>query len=118
MNKIYSDEFKLSVVLDYYSSSLGVRAIAMKYNLPSKNYINNWEQQLIDKGLLPPNSTKQEKSVARSKESIVRNDTRTPLERHYEDEIEILKARIEYLEGLESLKPFLKKKEPVKQNTK
>lgn len=111
MNKVYSDEFKLSVVLDYYSSSLGVRAIAMKYNLASKNYINNWEQQLIEKGLLPPNSSKQVKSVARSKELIVRNDDRTPLEKHYEEEIEILKARVEYLESLESLKPFLKKKD-------
>lgn len=118
MNKIYSDEFKLSVILDYYSCSLGVRAIAMKYNLPSKNYINNWEQQLIEKGLLPPNSTKQVKSVARSKESVVRNDDRTPLERHYEEEIEILKARIDYLEGLESLKPFLKKKDSKMQNMK
>lgn len=42
MNKKYSDEFKLSVIEDYYNSTLGVRAIALKYNLPSKNYINNW----------------------------------------------------------------------------
>lgn len=37
----YTDEFKLKVVKDYYSSTLGVRSIALKYNLPSKNYINN-----------------------------------------------------------------------------
>jgi len=43
----YTDEFKLKVVKDYYTSTLGVRAIALKYNLPSKNYINNWEQYLI-----------------------------------------------------------------------
>lgn len=110
MNKKYSDDFKLTVIKDYYNSSLGVRAIAMKYNLPSKNYINQWEQQLIKKGLLPPDSTKPLKSVARSKEPIIRKDDRTPLEKQYEDEIELLKARIEYLESLESLKPYLKKK--------
>lgn len=118
MKNKYTDEFKLSVVLDYYSSSLGVRAIAMKYNLPSKNYITNWEQQLIKKGLIPPESTKPVKAVARSKESILREDTRTPREKVYEQEIELLKARVEYLESLDSLKPFLKKKESAKSNTK
>lgn len=118
MNKKYSDEFKLSVVLDYYNNSLGVRATATKYNLPSKNYINNWEQQLIEKGLLPADSTKPEKSVARSKESIFYKDDRTAREKQYEDEIELLRARVAYLEGLESLKPFLKKKEKIKRNTK
>lgn len=32
----YSDEFKLSVIRDYYSSQLGVRAIALKYGFASK----------------------------------------------------------------------------------
>lgn len=118
MNKKYTDEFKLTVINDYYNSPLGVRAIAMKYNLPSKNYVNNWEQQLIKKGLLPPDSTKPEKAVGRSKEAVTRSDDRTPLEKQYEDEIEALKARVEYLESLESLKPFLKKKESKKLNTK
>jgi len=36
MIRKYTDEFKLSVVQDYYHSTLGVRAIAAKYNLPSK----------------------------------------------------------------------------------
>lgn len=118
LNKKYSDEFKLAVIKDYYDSPLGVRAIAMKYNLPSKNYINNWEQQLIKKGLLPPDSTKPVKAVARSKESIVHKDDRTPREKEYEEEIEVLKARVEYLESLKSLKPYLKKKESKKPNTK
>ena len=109
MKRKYSDEFKLSVVKDYYNSTLGVRAIASKYNLPSKNYVNNWEEQLKKKGLLPPDSTKPNKSVARSKESIMRKDTRTSREKQYEEEIEILKAKIAYYEGLESIKPFLKK---------
>lgn len=109
MKRKYSNEFKLSVIKDYYNSTLGVRAIASKYNLPSKNYVNNWEKQLKKKGLLPPDSTKPNKSVARSKESILREDTRTPREKQYEDEIQDLKAKVAYYEGLDHIKPFLKK---------
>jgi len=106
----YPDDFKLLVVEDYYNSPLGVRAIALKYNLPSKNYINNWEKQLIAKGLLPEGSTKPVKAVGRSKEAIARKDSRTKREIYYEKEINRLKARVDYLESLENLKPFVSKK--------
>ncbi|HHW61919.1 MAG TPA: transposase [Syntrophomonadaceae bacterium] len=109
MKNKYSDEFKLFVIQDYYESTLGVRAIAAKYNLPSKNYVNNWEAQLKKKGLLPQDATKPVKSVARSKESIQRNDARTPREKQYEEEIQYLKARVAYYESLESMQRFLKK---------
>lgn len=110
MSRKYSDEFKLSVVLDYYNSPLGVRMIASKYDLPSKNYIERWEEYLKRKGMLAPEATKEIKSVGRSKESIAREDIRTPREKQYQAEIEVLKAKVEYLESLESLQPFLKKK--------
>lgn len=110
MQTKYSDAFKLLVVKDYYASTLGVRSIALKYNLPSKNYINAWEKELIAKGLLPENSTKPNKAVGRSKESVTREDTRTEREIHYEHEIVRLKARVDYLESLEHLKPFVSKK--------
>jgi len=109
MKKKYSDEFKLAVIKDYYNSTLGVRAIASKYNLPSKNYINNWEEQLKKKGLLPPDATKPCKTVGRDKETILRQDKRTPREKQYEEEIEILKAKVAYFESLKELQPFLKK---------
>ena len=115
INRKYSDEFKLMVINNYYNSTLGVRAIAKKYNLPSKNYINNWEKQLKKKGLLPVDATKPNKAVGRSKKSIVYKDNRTPREKQYEEEIQILKARIAYLESLESLKPFLKKKIKIRE---
>ena len=109
MKRTYSDEFKLSVINDYYNSSLGVRAIATKYNLPSKNYINNWEQYLKKKRLLPCDATKPLKAVGRSKEPVARLDNRTELERQYEAEIEVLKARVAYYESLEYMQPYLKK---------
>jgi hypothetical protein len=77
--------------------------------LPSKNYINNWEQYLKKKGLLPIDATKPNKAVGRSPESVMRNNNKTKLEKQYEAEIEYLNARIEYFEGLESMQPFLKK---------
>lgn len=110
MNEKYSDKFKLKVVQDYYNSPLGVRSIALKYNLPSKNYINNWEKYLIKKGILPPGSTKPNKTVGRTSEKIVRQDDRSEREKRYEDKIRELKARVEFLESLETLKPLLKKK--------
>lgn len=119
MQKVYSDEFKLSVVLDYYNSSLGVRAIALKYNLPSKNYINKWEAALKKKGFLPEDATKPNKAVGRSPEQLTRNDDRTQLEKQYESEIVSLKARVAYFESLEYMQPFLKKnKQSGKLNTK
>lgn len=109
MKRAYSDAFKLSVIQDYYNSTFGVRAIALKYNLPSKNYINNWEQYLKKKGLLPIDATKPNKAVGRSPEPMMRKNAKTQLEKQYETEIELLKARIGYFEGLESMQPFLKK---------
>lgn len=111
MAKKYSDEFKLAVVEDYYNSPHGVRAISLKYDLPSKNYINNWEKQLKKKGLLPVDATKPNKSAGRSKEAVLRADTRTPREKQYEAEIQRLKAQVAYYEQLEHLQPFIKKKE-------
>lgn len=53
--KTYSDEFKLQVVKEYFTGELGCRLLAKKYNLPSKNYIFTWRDQLISKGLLDSN---------------------------------------------------------------
>ncbi len=50
--KKYSDEFKLQVVKEYLTGDLGCRLLAKKYNLPSKNYIFHWKEQLIEKGLI------------------------------------------------------------------
>lgn len=109
MNKKYSDEFKLEVIRDYYSNQLGLRMTAIKYGLPSKNYITNWEQYLKKKGMLPADATKPVKAAGRAPEQIARADDRTEREKQYEAEIAQLKARVAYYEGLDSLQPFLKK---------
>ena len=110
MKKVYSDEFKKSVIDDYYKSPCGIRVIAQKYGFPTKNYITKWEQYLKKKGILDPSATKPIKAVGRSKDYISFDDQRTEREKQYETEIEVLKARIAYFEGLDYMQPFLKKK--------
>ena len=110
MKHKYTDEFKLQVIQDYYESTVGVRTIAQKYSLPSKNYVNNWEKELKQKGLLPPDATKPTKAVARTKESIVRKDHRTEREKMYEKENQELRAKVDYYESLEKLRPFVTEK--------
>jgi transposase-like protein len=107
--KTYSDEFKLSVVKDYYTNQLGIRTTAQKFGLPSKNYIENWEKYLKKKGLLPQDAVKPTKAAGRSPEKVIRDDNRTEREKQYEAEIETLKARVAYYEGLASLQPYIKK---------
>jgi len=110
MKERYSEAFKLMVIEDYYQNTLGVRAIALKHGLPSKNYIKKWEDELKRKKLLSEDETKPVKAAGRSKESIIRKDDRTEREKLYEDKIRRMEARIAYLESLEALQPFLKKK--------
>lgn len=110
MMRKYTDEFKLLVINDYYKSDVGVRAIARRYGLPSKNYINNWEKQLKKKGLLPKNATKPNKTAGPSKNSLKPGENKTPRERQLELENMQLKAKIEYFESLEYMKPFISKK--------
>lgn len=110
MTKKYLDEYKLKVVLDYYESILGVRLIAEKYGLPSKNYINRWEEELIRKGLLPSDSKKINMTKGSHKKEHREKDERTPREKQYEKEAIKLKAEIKYLRSLKELKPLLVKK--------
>lgn len=99
-NKEYSDEFKLQVIKEYLTSSLGCRAIAKKYNLPSKNYIHNWEQQLIKKGLL----TIEECSKFNKKSHTVNSyEKKSAYEKELERENLMLRARLAYLQELERL---------------
>lgn len=109
MKKVYTDEFKLQVIQDYYQSPLGIRMIAQKYSLPSKNYVTKWEDYLKKKGLLPPDSTKPNKTSGRTKDYIAFDPKLSEREKQYELEIEQLKAQVAYFESLEYIKPFLKK---------
>ena len=99
-NKSYTDEFKLQVVTDYLNSSMGCRNIAKKYNLPSKNYIDNWIQQLIKKGLLS-SSVKKEPIIKKSTMKKIEN--KTPYEKQLEKENLELKAKLAFYKEYQRL---------------
>lgn len=106
-NTRYSDEFKLQVINEYFNGDLGCRLLAKKYNLPSKNYITNWQEQLIKKGLLSPNLKKKSHTGGISRNL---SSKKTPYERKLERENFELKAELAYLTELKRLLDNDKKK--------
>jgi transposase-like protein len=100
-NKRYSDEFKLQVVKDYLNSTQGYRTIAEKYNLPSKNYIHDWELYLIRKGLLSEEETNKTPKKTYSLKS--NNASKTPYEKQLEKENFRLKAELAFYQELKRL---------------
>lgn len=105
-NKQYTDEFKLEVVNDYLNSELGCRAIAKKYNLSSKNYIERWQKQLIEKGLIDKNIKPKTKKATHNK--LI--NSKTEYEKKLEKENLELKAKLAYYKELEKLGVDIHKK--------
>ena len=87
-NKRYSEEFKLSVIRDYYSSGMSKKACVRKYHLCGDGLLRSWllkydsEKNVVS---LPPESVSDEEMANRSKDS-------------YRDEIAQLKKRNRDLE--------------------
>lgn len=100
-HKEYSDDFKLQVVNEYLNGPLGCRLLARKYNLPSKNYILKWKDQLIKKGLLETGLVK--KDLIKTNKSISKKKTKTAYEKQLERENFELKARLAYYQELDRL---------------
>lgn len=101
VKKDYSEEFKLKVVQEYLNGPLGCRNLAKKYNLPSKNYIFRWRDQLIKKGLLDSNAVK--KDLTKTKKTITKKEIKTAYEKQLEKENFELKAKLAYYQELERL---------------
>lgn len=97
----YSDEFKLKVVKEYLDGPLGCRSLAKKYNLPSKNYIANWKEQLIKKGLLKTEIIK--KDYTKLQKRDINKNGKTAYEKQLERENFELRAKVAYFEELERL---------------
>lgn len=106
-NSKYSDDFKLQVINEYFNGELGCRLLAKKYNLPSKNYITNWQNQLIKKSLL---SHKPKKISHKGGKVHDLSNKKTPYEKKLERENFELKAELAYLNELKKLLDNDKKK--------
>lgn len=100
MQKHYSDEFKLQVVKEYFEGELGCRLLAQKYNLPSKNYIFNWKEQLIAKGLL---SADIKATHHKGSQKAVNKRKKTAYEIQLEKENLELRARLSLCKELDKL---------------
>lgn len=104
--KEYSDAYKLSVVRNYLSSPHGVRVVARSYNLPSKNYITRWMEELVSKGFLTPQECTAKTKSFLNKETKLPYQTHgiTARERQLEQENERLRAEVAFLKKLRELK--------------
>lgn len=100
VNKRYSDEFKLHVLKEYLNTSIGCRTLAKKYNLPTKNYIDAWKNQLLKKGLL----TAEECNKAQIKTyPLNKAEKKTAYEKQLERENQRLKAELAFYKELQNL---------------
>ena len=106
-NSNYSTDFKLMVVKEYITGDLGCRAIAKKYNLPSKNYIFKWKEDLIKLGLIEDVQPVL-KHNGGSQKNLAKN--KTPYEKQLEKENFELRAKLAYFNELQKLVDESKKK--------
>jgi transposase-like protein len=53
MSRRYSLEYKKSAVMTYYNSKNGLRVVAKELGLSSKSYLERWDKELKDKGIIP-----------------------------------------------------------------
>lgn len=100
--KQYSDEFKLEVIKDYLTSELGVRKIAKKYNLPSKNYITDWIEYLKRKGLIE-NSKSLKENSSKSELAGKNGMKKTEYEKQLEKENLELRAKLDFFKEFEKI---------------
>ena len=105
----YSDEFKLAVVKEYYKGNLGVRLLAQKYNLPSKNYITNWIKQMKEKGLIDQRLTPSRVSGT-SQSKVKASSKKTPYEKELERKLQEAEAKLAFYQKCEELLNGSKKK--------
>ena len=81
----YSDEIKLSVLRDYYSSGMSKRKCAKKYGLCNPTLLSSWLSKYGDKTLSLPSEEEYDGLARRSKEE-------------YRDENAALRKRVRELE--------------------
>ena len=109
MNSKYSEEFKLSVVKEYYEGNLGVRLLAKKYNLPSKNYITNWINHFKENGLIPKNASVSRTSCTSTKLTL-ESKSKTPYEKELEKKLAMLETELAFYKKCDELIKKDKKK--------
>ena len=109
MNQKYSEEFKLSVVKEYFEGNLGVRALAKKYTLPSKNYITKWIKHFKDIEKIPKDSSVSRTSRV-SSEATEKSKIKSPYEKELEKKLERVEAELAFYKKCDEIIKRNKKK--------
>lgn len=109
MSQKYSEEFKLSVVKEYYEGNLGVRLLARKYNLPSKNYITKWIKHFKDIGVISNDASVSRTSHA-SNTLIEKSRIKSPYEKELEKKLERMEAELAFYKKCDEIIKRNKKK--------
>lgn len=109
MSQKYSEEFKLSVVKEYYEGNLGVRLLAQKYNLPSKNYISNWIKHFKENGTIPQNLSASRTSST-STERTNKSKAKTAYEKELEKKLAMAEAELAFYKKCDEIIKRNKKK--------
>lgn len=108
IRKNYSDEFKLEVVRAYLDGVHGVRMVATTYGLPSKNYIERWMADLIERGLLDKAEIKKKAKSGQGKReagyNAYRAGKKSEREKQLEKENLRLQAEVAFLKKLRELR--------------
>ena len=109
MSQKYSEEFKLSVVKEYYEGNLGVRLLAKKYNLPSKNYITKWINHFKDIGMIPKDASVSRTSHTSTK-AVEKSKAKSPYEKELEKKLERMEAELAFYKKCDEIIKRNKKK--------
>lgn len=109
MNKKYSEEFKLSIVKEYYEGNLGVRLLAKKYNLPSKNYITDWIKHFKENGTIPKDINISRISRTTTN-NTVKSNAKTPYEKELEKKLATVEAELAFYKKCDEIIKKNKKK--------
>lgn len=105
--RIYTQEFKFSVVQEYLNSPHGIRVVARSFGLPSKNYLTRWIDEMIKAGLITQDEVlaagkKSSKNIG-AKAHPYEVHTATPRERQLEQENLRLRAEVDFLKKLKEI---------------
>jgi len=104
-NNRYTEEFKLSVVNEYFDGELGVRTLAKKYKLPSKNYITIWINEMKKAGKIPI-----AKKVIKNTKVKSNDNSKTAYEKELEKRIIKLEAELAIVNEYKKIIKTSKKK--------
>ena len=107
VNKKYSAEFKICVILDKAKNKLGVKETVRKYGLKSHNTLKQWEHIYLNEGaegFMAEHRGKRSRGRPRKKQiDIVFDDDLVAENKKLKAQLEYAQMEIEYLKKLDAL---------------